>query len=77
MVSGAQRHQIRHIRTATVSPPDDVVWLAVVVAHAASGYRASGVHHSQRTPLSTVGEPDGAPEVQLRGGVADLDDDTG
>jgi hypothetical protein len=61
-----------------VSPPDDVVHLAPVEAHGAAGDRAGRVQTPQRPPLSAVGEPGGAPQVELAGCVKDhavADDD--
>lgn len=54
---------------AVVAPPGDVVEFAAVVADGAAGDGAGAVETAEGSALGSVGQPGGASEVQLSGGV--------
>ena len=64
VVSGADGQEVVEVGAAAVSPPDDVVEFAVVVAHPAAGDRTGRVQPAECSALGPVRQACGAAEVR-------------
>ena len=69
VVMGTDWEQVGEIGLAAVPPPRDVMELAAVVPHPASGDGTPAVERSQCSPLGWIREPGGVAQVELAGGV--------
>ena len=78
VVTAADRDQVDQIRRSAMTPPHDVVDLAVVEVDVAARDATGPVERPESSALGSVGQPGGAPEVQFSGRVehdAVADDD--